>query len=91
MKNIKTTASIAILLTILLFPAIPHAALEHYVVEMNFIDVAKVRTLSSDINLFSIYTGATLISACALGVFIFIFLAARSIVSQARERNYRAC
>lgn len=90
MRKLKTTFLLFILFTILLFPAIPRAALEHYAMDMNLIDVNQVRSLSHDINLLSIYTGATLMSACVFGMSFFVLWLFRNMAMQNKERQYRA-
>ncbi len=89
MHKAKTTFFLLTLFAILLFPAVPHAALEH-AASFNLFSAAEVESLSQEIGLFSVYIGAMLMGVCALGIMLFCAWLVRQTIQQVREREYRA-
>lgn len=90
MRKTKTTLLLTSLFAILLFPAMPQAALEYTVLNLNMVDASQVQNLSQTISLTSIYMGATLMGGCAFGVVVFAVWLLRHIRAQAKFHEYRA-
>ena len=90
MRYTKTIFILFSLFALLLFPAMPHAALEYSVISLNLVSASEVENLSQNISMFSIYTAAILMGLCALGVVVFVLWMLSHMRVQARHGNYRA-
>ncbi len=90
MRYTKSIFILFSLFALLLFPAMPHAALEYSVISLNLVSASEVVSLSHNISMFSIYTAASLMGLCALGVVVFVVWMLSHMRVQAKYSDYRA-